>query len=68
MFRRAPKPHETEKQYMARVGCLNCDHVQDIMIDKGTGFKRMSKCLNTSQSEIIPATKNPSPLKRGTNK
>lgn len=35
MFRRTPKPHETEKQYMARVGCLNCDNVQDIMIDKG---------------------------------
>ncbi len=35
MFRRAPKQFETEKQYMAKVGCLNCDNVQTIMIDKG---------------------------------
>jgi len=35
MFRRKPKQFETEKQYMAKVGCLNCDNVQSIMIDKG---------------------------------
>lgn len=34
MFRKV-KQFETEKQYRAKVGCLNCDHVQDIMIDKG---------------------------------
>ncbi len=35
MFSRSPKRFETEKQYRARVGCLNCDNVQDILVDKG---------------------------------
>jgi len=29
------KRYETNTQYRARVGCLNCDNVQDILIDKG---------------------------------
>ncbi len=35
MFNRTPKRYETEKQYLAKVGCLNCDNVQDILVDKG---------------------------------
>ena len=35
MFNRKPKQFQTDSQYMARVGCLNCDNIQDILVDKG---------------------------------